>query len=217
MYQNKIFGPLAPDVGSWLKILHLGPPSQSWIRYWFLYFLWAYRTHEMCNMHFVSFLSNILSLYFVFVSCVNFPIFLPLWQTRFPWLCECLPMCLWGGFDLSNLICTSCSHWDSQALSLITLVALPYYKSRQKIDRLDLTELWAEGQSYQTLLLASKASLVHYNLRYPRVWNLTPMTKLCRMTHWWKRSVAKIFVRYVVDVSQRSKLRLIERDCAYLE
>ena len=26
MYQNKTFGPPAPDIGLWLNILHLGPP-----------------------------------------------------------------------------------------------------------------------------------------------------------------------------------------------
>ena len=60
----------------------------------------------MCvNCAFLYCLWVILSVsYFVFCSvykCINFPIFLPLWQTSSPWVCACLVMWLWGvKFDL---------------------------------------------------------------------------------------------------------------------
>ena len=66
-----------------------------------------------------------------------------------------LPLCLWIFYSAEHwsahdvVSCVMVCTWCSQYLSIIVLVALAYYKSRQKIDKSDMTDL--PGKQHRNL------------------------------------------------------------------
>ena len=113
------------------------------------------RPTAVCNYCIYITLNDILSLSIVFILCINFTNFHPLWNQYIDFIvAPCICACL---------ICTSCSQCGQCVISLANhkhLAALTGYK----MDRY-LTQIVFDRATWDSLV---GCFLAHYNMRYPR-------------------------------------------------